>query len=379
MSQVQELAAPAPIQRINPDLPRVLVVGARGIPDAEGGAEKNAEALFPRLAELGYDITLMGLKDNIRSSSYKGVTLKAAPKVRLLKTDKIAYYFAALGEAIRINPDIVHLQGLGSAIFLWAYKLLGKKVVVRYGSADYILSKWGSLGRWGFLFSEWQMRFADAVISVTPSLSRRLAEKGIVDNVHLIPNALDPVVPAKTDTPTQARPYILMVGRVTGQKNVAALMQAFRLFGQSHPDHDLVIAGGLDDAEYVQTLRPLTSERTIFLGRVQRSSVPALLRGAQLFVNVSLHEGSSNATLEAISYETPVLLSAIPENLDIDLPAHIYVDPSDPVAIAAGLEKAISDPDPYRLDKARFLTWEQVRDKTDAIYRSIYPARRGRA
>src|SRR5690242_18015959 len=31
--------------------PRIFVVGARGIPDMEGGAEKNAEAVFPLLVE----------------------------------------------------------------------------------------------------------------------------------------------------------------------------------------------------------------------------------------------------------------------------------------------------------------------------------------
>lgn len=35
----------------------ILVVGARGGPDVKGGAEKNAEQLFTRLVDAGYDLT----------------------------------------------------------------------------------------------------------------------------------------------------------------------------------------------------------------------------------------------------------------------------------------------------------------------------------
>jgi len=350
---------------------KVLVVGARGIPDVEGGAEKNAEALFPRMASLGYDVTLLGLRRFIQGDTYKGVKLRAAPEFRTLKTDKLAYYVSALFTCLSTRPDVVHLQGLGSAIFLWFYKMLGHKVVVRYGSADYILPKWGVIGRAGFRFSEWQLRFADAVISVAPSLSRRLADEGISANVHMIPNALDEVSSAAPPARSHARPYMLMVGRVTEQKNVAKLLEAFALVAEKNPDIDLLIAGGCDDEAYFSQLKPKVTDRTVFLGRVPRSDVPGLLDGARLFVNVSVHEGSSNATLEAISHSRAVVLSDIPENRDMSLPDHIYVDPADAQAIADRLDAALNDHDRFVIDKSRFLDWEAVTSRTIAIYRDI--------
>jgi glycosyltransferase involved in cell wall biosynthesis len=350
---------------------RVLVIGARGIPDVEGGAEKNAEALFPLVAELGFDVTVMGLKDNIKSAAFKGVKLRAAPQSLLLKTDKLAYYFAALWTAMRTNPDIVHLQGLGAALFLFFYKLLGKKVVVRYGSADYVLSKWGHMGRLGFLFCEWQLRFADAVISVTPALSHRLAAKGIAANVHTVANAVDTPCPPDLQAHRSSRPYVLMVGRVTAQKNVAVLLNAFHRFAAVHPEFDLMIAGGLTDVQYVHGLKPLTSERTLLLGQVARSAVPELLCNAALFINVSVHEGCSNATLEAISHGCPILLSAIPENFDLNLPEHIYADPTSPEEIAGRMEDAIAWPEHFTVSSSSFKTWQQVRDHTVEIYRRV--------
>jgi hypothetical protein len=116
-----------------------------------------------------------------------------APRSNLMKTDKVLYYVAAIFMALRLRPRIVHFQGLGSAIFLWAYKLMGARTVVRYGSADYLVGKWGVLGKLGFLLSEYQLRFADAVIAVTPALAQRLERRGIKGNIHVIANAVDPL------------------------------------------------------------------------------------------------------------------------------------------------------------------------------------------
>src|SRR5690606_27052220 len=134
----------------------------------------------------------------------------------------------------------------------WAYKLMGIRTVVRYGSADYILPKWGLLGRMGFRFSEYQLQFADAVISVSSTLTKRLIAKSIHAKVHDIANALDEPEPqwSRPVSPTQRR-YILAVGRVTSQKNIDTLLRAFACFSESQPGHQLLVAGSLSDKRYV--------------------------------------------------------------------------------------------------------------------------------
>jgi UDP-N-acetylglucosamine acyltransferase len=64
---------------------------------------------------------------------------------------------------------------------------------VRYGSIDYKMAKWSPIGRFGFWISEWQLRFADAVIAVTPALRESLVSRGFRVRIEVIPNALDPV------------------------------------------------------------------------------------------------------------------------------------------------------------------------------------------
>lgn len=352
-----------------PRPPTVLVVGARGIPNVEGGAEKNAEELFPRLAERGYRVVLMGLDGLIGNGEFRGVQLRAAPRSRLFGTDKLAYYLRALQTAARLRPDIVHLQGLGAALFLCAYKALGLRTVVRYGSADYLVGKWGAIGKAGFLLSEFQLRFADAVIAVSPSLRARLQRRGVRRRIALIANAVDPA-------PAQAAHdggFILTVGRVTAQKNVANLLRAHALLGEAAPE--LRIAGGLDDAAYVRELAPLLNPRATLLGRIPRYALAPLYAGCRLFVNASMHEGCSNAVLEAVSHKCPLLLSDIPENRDLGLPERVYFDAADPAAMAAAIRRALAHPADYVADPARFASWSTVAEDTHNVYQLVLHAR----
>ena len=43
---------------------KIVVTGTRGIPNVMGGVETHCEELFPRIAGMGFDVTL------IRRSSY---------------------------------------------------------------------------------------------------------------------------------------------------------------------------------------------------------------------------------------------------------------------------------------------------------------------
>jgi glycosyltransferase involved in cell wall biosynthesis len=354
----------------------VLVVGARGIPNVEGGAEKNAEMLFPEIAAAGYRVVLIGLRRCITAEEYAGVELRSAPDVRFLNTDKLAYYLSALRQASRLRPDVVHLQGLGASLFLLGYKALRAKVVVRYGSADYTLSKWGPIGKAGFRFAEYQTRYADAIIAVSPALASRLSGKRRAKRLHIIPNAIDgvarrPVALARAaQTSTSASPYMLMVGRVTAQKNVALAIEAFaRARAQFPKGTRLLVAGGLSDEAYVRAL-PRTACVEL-LGSRSRQDLEALYESCSVFLNLSVHEGSSNAVLEAIGRGCPIVLSDIPENRDFPLPGRLYVDPNDADAIGSIMAAAMREPDAFVADPGPFLSWADVARRTLAVYETV--------
>lgn len=355
---------------------RVLSIGARGIPDVEGGAEKNAENIFPIIART-HAVTLVTLKEFTKNRHYMGINLIPIASIRLLGTDKIWYYIASLAIIAWRRPDIIHCQGLNSALFLLFYKMFARRVVVRYGSADYINEKWGPLGRFGFRLCEYQLRFADAVIAVTPSLKDRLIARGVTDRIEVIPNAIDTVdaVPPKDALAAFGLVpggYVLSVGRVTWQKDYATLIDAYAKAHSLRPDiGKLVIVGGDDGSGYQRKLEEMGVPGVIFTGRLPRTAIAAFYANARLYLNSSLHEGLSNAILEAVSHRAPLVLSDIVENRDLPLDAHHFFCTGDSDHLAALMLEAIDAPQRFRVDLAKFQSWEAIAVRTMALYESI--------
>ena len=56
---------------------KIVVTGTRGIPNIMGGVETHCEELFPRIAEMGFDVTVIRRKSYVRDAmkEYKDVKL----------------------------------------------------------------------------------------------------------------------------------------------------------------------------------------------------------------------------------------------------------------------------------------------------------------
>lgn len=104
-------------------------------------------------------------------------------------------------------------------------------------------------------------------------------------------------------------------------------------------------------------------DMVLFLGK--RNDVPNILRISDLFVLPSIHEGMSNALLEAMLYEVPSIVSSIPENEE--LISHndngLIFNTQDPESLTENLIKAINGPEEMKrfAKKAK----ELVKDKYD--------------
>ena len=97
-----------------------------------------------------------------------------------------------------------------------------------------------------------------------------------------------------------------------------------------------------------------------FTGVMDRARVLDCLSRASLFVNCSIHEGMSNAVLEAIQQGAPVLLSDIEANRDLGLPDAFYFDPASSADLASRIEAALETPTDFVVDRRRFDDWDDV-------------------
>lgn len=101
----------------------------------------------------------------------------------------------------------------------------------------------------------------------------------------------------------------MAAGRIKYQKNYPFLIDRVR----DVPDMHLVIAGdGEDRPELEATIRQYGIEdRVIRLGAIKHSDVVDLYAACDVFVQTSLYEGQSNATLEAMHAGLPIIVSDI--------------------------------------------------------------------
>jgi glycosyltransferase involved in cell wall biosynthesis len=358
-------------------MPDFLVVGARGIPGIEGGAEKHAEYVFSRFAAKGYEVTLLGIRQAIKCAQYRGVKLVGIPTIKLANTDKFVYHLFCLVYALVSRPKLVHLQGLNSAIFLFLYKFFGLKVVLRYGSADYEYAKWGIVGRVGFKLCERQIGLADHVIVVSRRYLRDLSARYRLKSVSVIPNGVDDaeVTDAArrywTELGLEGRRFVLSVGRLTVDKGYADIIRAIERLGDA--DVELVIVGGPDGTRFHEHLKAMGGRKTHILGRLDRQLLSLLYKHCCAYVCASAHEGLSNSVLEAISFGSPLVVSDIPANREMSLSEPCYFHQGDVEALAQKITAALASPAEFIVDRRGFVGWNEVFKQTERVYRKVLP------
>lgn len=101
----------------------------------------------------------------------------------------------------------------------------------------------------------------------------------------------------------------MAAGRMKHQKNYPFLMDRVR----DVPGMNLVIAGDGDDRPELEAMiaRHGIEDRVICLGAIKHSDVVDLYTACDVFVQTSLFEGQSNATLEAMHAGLPIIVSDI--------------------------------------------------------------------
>jgi glycosyltransferase involved in cell wall biosynthesis len=145
-------------------------------------------------------------------------------------------------------------------------------------------------------------------------------------------------------------------------------------------DLKLVVAGrpGWLYEDIFTTVKTLgLAEKVIFTGYVDDDDLPALYRGAMLFVFPSLYEGFGLPILEAMASGLPVVASDTASIPEVAGDAAILVDPHDSRAMAEAMARVLAE-DQLRealaqkgLARARGFTWDTVARKTLELYAAL--------
>jgi glycosyltransferase involved in cell wall biosynthesis len=303
---------------------RIAFIGLRGVPAQYGGIERAVEEVGARLVEQGHHVTVYCMANRYadRPDSHRGMRLLYVPTIPTRSLEMICYAFpAALTSCFR-RHDVVNFLALGSSTMAWLPQLIGRKTVATVQGLDWKRDKWGRLARAYLKFGEWtSRRLPNRTIVVSQQLKQYYDSMGPRHAVY-IPNGANAAAPVPLGGVAERfelspREYLLYVGRMTREKNLHVLIEAFRRLDTSKK---LVILGGSSNTDdYVAELRRLAEgdRRIVFTGPLYGEQLAQVFSNPYLFVLPSALEGLPLALLEALAYGNCVLLSDIPENREV--------------------------------------------------------------
>ena len=181
---------------------------------------------------------------------------------------------------------------------------------------------------------------AQRVVVTTPMMvadvGRRIPKAA--EHTVLIPNYVDTEVFAPPDNEDKDCDLIF-VGRLSPQKNVAALLEAI------HPlDVRINLVGDGELRPVLQDRFAGLNGRVRWLGNVPNSELPAYLNRARVFVLPSHYEGHPKTLIEAMACGLPVIGADSPGIRELIRHGETgYLCGTDPVSIRAAIQTLLAD------------------------------------
>jgi len=342
---------------------KISVVGLRGFPGVQGGIETHCENLYARLAKTDLNITVYGRKKYRvhDSSDIKTVWLPCFHNQYL---ETISYMFFAFFHILFNKPNIVHIHGIGPALFAPLFRLIGCKVILTHHGADYKRGKWGFFAKKVLKIGEKiGIKYANRIIILSECNRSSLSEK-----ITVIPNGVE--LPQRKNN-GQGK-FIFAIGRFVKEKGFDDLLNALPKTTRC------IIAGKADhNSKYSENLTKKAKKLGVELpGFVQGEAKEKLFLECGLFVIPSHHEGLPFTLLEAMSYGCRILASDIPVHREVGLPEECYFPCGDVKRLADCLNHDLQD---FRINRTQNYddilkekyNWDKISQKTKEVYNAL--------
>ena len=173
-----------------------------------------------------------------------------------------------------------------------------------------------------------------------------------------------------------SRPFLFGMGYVNRKKNYHVLLSLLQ-----DPDVELIIAGRLDEPDYIQSIlfeakQKGVEDRLHIVGPVTQNEKGWYLKNCKAFVHPSLAEGFGATVVEAMSFGKPLFLSHLTSLPEIGGDAAFYFKSFEPYHMQQtffdgmnaysknGLSKKI-------IDRANQFNWEQKAIEYLQVYKTL--------
>jgi len=330
----------------------IVMVGHKGVPSRSGGIERHVEELSASLVMRGLRVVSFDRKWYVGDEPpVRGVLRRFSYGIRTKHLDAISHTFTALILARREKPDIIHIHGVGPSLLAPIARILHPRarVISTFHCVDRAHAKWGRFARLMLYAGEaFACTFAHRTITVSDGLANYCLNKYECQST-VIPNGVRIKTGASTDhlhafglAPNK---YFAMVTRLIPHKNVHVAIEAHKLLAERRPElakeYPLVIVGGsayTDD--YAAELQRFANlyPNVIMTGEQHGDILLALQEHAGAHMSVSSSEGMSISLLESMAMSRPVIVSDIPENIEVVEQDALIVPTNDVASMSRAME-----------------------------------------
>lgn len=317
-----------------------------------GGVFEAVVAQAAMIRQAGGEALVFALEDRHSADDRHRFGPSPVQVARVQGPPQIGYAPALAGLLEAARLDCLHLHGIwmypSRAATLWRRRTGQPYLVSPHGMLDPWITARGrwkkALARTGYERASW--RAASVLHALTPREAGDIArESGRSDSV-VIPNA----GPAAAPAPAKPRGQeIFYIGRIHPKKNIAALVDAWKLLdraGRLPASARLTIAGWGEEADVAALRAALASAPSTveFVGPCFGEDKQRRLRNARFLALPSHSEGLPMVVLEAWAAGAPVLMTQ-ECNLPEGFAAGAAIDCGyDPHTIAASLDRALTMP-----------------------------------
>lgn len=371
----------------------VCMVGTRGFPNVQGGVEKHCERLSVHLVRRNCEVTVLTRKPYVdpRATRFERARLVPLPAVRRKSLEALLHTFLGVWVAgVGIRPDILHIHGIGPALFAPLARALGMKVVLTTHGSNYLHLKWGFFGKLALRAGELMgVTFAHEVIAVSSIIGEQV-ERKYGRRPVVISNGVDFGSCAGCNGLLQElgledAKFILSVGRLVPEKGFDILIQSFL---RSNPaGWKLVIAGAADHEDrYSISLKKAGAgnPNVVFTGYLNEASLRVLYRSCGLFVLASYYEGMPIALLEAMAEGASCIASDLKANRLAELEEGRYFPAGNAEELAEKLKRYCGrrwedDERNLQADRIRKIhDWQTIAGRTRRVYQGVVANGRSR-
>jgi glycosyltransferase involved in cell wall biosynthesis len=288
------------------------------------------------------------------------------------------------------GPDLVHVATPGpiGLTGLLAAKLLGIPTVGSYhtelGPYALSLTRDPVVAEITGLYVDWFYRQCDLVLAPTHRVMASLAARGVGRRILVWGRGVDTgdFGPDRADAGLRrslldgGSTLLLSVGRVSDEKRLEVLLEAFRLVRPAAPGARLLVVG---DGPARTRLEEGTPEGVAFLGELRGAPLAMLYASADVFCFPSTTDTFGQVILEAAASGLPTV--AVRAGGAAELVRHeetgLLVPPDDPCALADALRRLVENEQLRRrlgegaLAEARRRTWGRSFAELRDAYRIV--------